>query len=278
VTAWHWLVGSERPTTAGELRELVDDTAAAAVDPEELAEVAAAAGYNAAFSWARHGPDGAFDVVIDPVSRPRAFRAPFPVSSSTPGPWHVYANDPLQGKLAGRLEPELRSFLADRLPNYMIPARFILLDALPRGPNEKLDRAALPAADGVRLEAVADFVAPRLPLEEELAEIWAELLDVDEVGVHDDFFTELGGHSLLATQLVSRIRDTFGIDLPLRSLFEAPTVARLAAVLGAGERKTAREATVARAGPDATVDARRLPDNEVDASLGEQSPDGGDAR
>jgi len=277
VAGWHWLVGSERPTTAGELRELVDDAAAAAVDPEELAEVAAAAGYNAAFSWARHGPDGAFDVVLDPVGRPRAGHVPFPVSSSTPEPWRVYANDPLQGKLAGRLVPELRSFLADRLPDYMVPARFVLLDALPLTPNEKPDRAALPAADGVRLEAVADYVAPRIPLEEQLAEIWAELLDLDDVGVHDDFFTELGGHSLLATQLVSRLRDTFGIDLPLRALFEAPTVACLAAVLGAGARDTAPAAPVARAGPDATVDVRRLSDNEVDALLGELSPDRGDA-
>jgi acyl carrier protein len=123
---------------------------------------------------------------------------------------------------------------------------------------------------------VADYVAPRLPLEEALAEIWAELLDVDEVGVHDDFFTELGGHSLLATQLVSRLRDTFGIDLPLRALFEAPTVARLSAVLAADQQDTAPAASAARAGPDATVDSRRLSDNE-DALLGELSPDGGDA-
>ena len=242
----------------------------------ELAEVAAAAGYNAAFSWARHGPDGAFDVILDSVGRPTAGRAPFPVSSSTPEPWRVYANDPLQGKLASRLVPELRSFLADRLPDYMVPARFVLLDALPVTPNGKLDRAALPAADGVRLEAVADYVAPRLPLEEELAEIWAELLGVDEVGVHDDFFTELGGHSLLATQLVSRLRDTLGIDLPLRALFEAPTVARLSAVLAADEQDTAPAASVARAGSDATVDATRLSDNEVDALLGELSSDGAD--
>jgi amino acid adenylation domain-containing protein len=277
VTAWHWLVGSERPTTAGELRELVDDAAAAAVDPEELAEVAAAAGYDAAFSWARHGPDGAFDVVLDRVGRPRDGRVPFPVSSNTPEPWRAYANDPLQGKLAGRLVPELRSFLAERLPDYMVPARFVLLDALPLTPNGKLDRAALPAPDGVRLEAVADYVAPRVPLEGELAEIWAELLDVDEVGVHDDFFTELGGHSLLATQLVSRLRETFEIDLPLRALFEAPTVARLAAVLGACEQDTAPPASVARARPDATLDTKRPSDNEVDALLGEPPPDGGDA-
>jgi amino acid adenylation domain-containing protein len=278
VAAWEWLAGSQRPMTAGELRELVDDAAAAAVDPEELAVVATAAGYDASFSWARHGPDGAFDVVLDPVGRQGTARAPFPLTSSTPEPWGVYANDPLQGKLAGRLLPELRSFLADRLPDYMVPARFVLLDSLPLTPNGKPDRAALPAPDSVRLELVADYVAPRIPLEEQLAAIWAELLEVEEVGVHDDFFTELGGHSLLATQLVSRIRDACGIDLPLRALFEAPTVARLAGVIAAGALSAAPKAPVARAGLDEGVDVTRLSDEEVAALLRELLPNESDAR
>jgi amino acid adenylation domain-containing protein len=278
VAAWHWLTGSERPTTAAELRELVQDAEAAAVDPEELARVAAESGYDVAFSWARHGPDGAFDVLLSRVGRRRAGRAPFPVSPSPPETWPVNANDPLQGKLAQRLVPELRSFLADRVPDYMVPARFVLLDALPVTPNGKPNRAALPAPDSVRLEVVADYVAPRVPLEKELATIWAELLDVDDVGVHDDFFTELGGHSLLATQLVSRIRNSLGIDLPLRTFFEAPTVARLAAVIAGRAQDAAPAAPITPVARRATGAVERLSDAEVDALLRELLPDGGDTR
>jgi amino acid adenylation domain-containing protein len=121
---------------------------------------------------------------------------------------------------------DLRSYLRDRLPDYMVPSAFITLEAMPLSPNGKIDRSALPAPDGTRLEPDEAFVAPRTPLEETLTEIWAKVLGVARVGIHDNFFT-LGGHSLLATQVVSRIREAFSIDLPLRSLFTAPTVAEL---------------------------------------------------
>jgi amino acid adenylation domain-containing protein len=122
---------------------------------------------------------------------------------------------------------ELRSFLQQKLPEYMVPSVFVFLDSLPLTPNGKLDRKALPAPDQTRPELEETFVAPRTPVEETLASIWAAVLKVDKVGIHDNFF-ELGGHSLLATQLFSRIRETFKIDLPLRSLFEAPTIYGLA--------------------------------------------------
>ena len=113
------------------------------------------------------------------------------------------------------------------LPEYMVPAAFMFLDSLPLTPNGKLDRKALPAPDQTRPELEETFVAPRTPVEETLASIWAGVLKLDQVGIHDNFF-ELGGHSLLAIQLISRIRDTFKLDLPLRSLFEAPTIDGLA--------------------------------------------------
>jgi len=120
----------------------------------------------------------------------------------------------------------LRGFLKERLPEYMIPAAFVFLDTLPLTPNGKLDRRALPEPDSQRREDEARYVPPRTAVEQGLAEIWAEVLRVDRVGIHDNFF-DLGGHSLLATRVASRIREVFRIELPLRALFEMPTVAGL---------------------------------------------------
>jgi amino acid adenylation domain-containing protein len=120
---------------------------------------------------------------------------------------------------------DLRSFLKKKLPDYMIPGAFVILDVLPLTPNGKVDRRALPAPD-FQHELQQSLVAPRTPIEEMLASIWTDVLGIELVGVHHNFF-ELGGHSLLATQVISRVRDTLAVELPLRSLFESPTVASL---------------------------------------------------
>jgi acyl carrier protein len=125
---------------------------------------------------------------------------------------------------------ELRGFLLERLPDHMVPATFVYLERLPIGATGKVDRLSLPEPESTRPTLEGAYVAPRSPIEEELAAIWAEVLMVDRIGVHDDFF-ELGGHSLLATLLITRIREAFGVDLPLRSLFEFPSVAELAVSL-----------------------------------------------
>ncbi|HEV2733485.1 MAG TPA: amino acid adenylation domain-containing protein, partial [Longimicrobiaceae bacterium] len=146
----------------------------------------------------------------------------------------VREDAPGERRLAGYLVPgeegldpaELRRHLRERLPAHLVPSALVVLDALPRTPGGKLDRRALPAPDA---SAAADdaFVAPRSPAEEILAGIWSEVLKLDRVGAHDNFF-EIGGHSLLATRVVSRIRQAFGAEVPLRALFEAPTLAGLA--------------------------------------------------
>ncbi len=120
----------------------------------------------------------------------------------------------------------LREFLKEKLPEYMVPRAYVVLESLPLTPNGKVDRRALRVPNTLTF-ARQDYVAPRTQVEELLVEIWAKVLGKEQVGVHDNFF-ELGGHSLLATQLVSRIRDTFQIDVPVRNLFEAPTVEQLA--------------------------------------------------
>ncbi|UKE71448.1 non-ribosomal peptide synthetase [Xanthomonas graminis] len=123
----------------------------------------------------------------------------------------------------------LRAQLAARLPEHMLPAAYVQLDALPLTPNGKLDRAALPAPDAQALDLQA-YVAPQGELEHVLATLWSELLGVEQVGRHDDFFA-LGGHSLLAVQLISRLRERLGVELPLAEVFAHPRVAALATVL-----------------------------------------------
>ena len=140
--------------------------------------------------------------------------------------------------------PELRSFLKEKLPDYMVPSAFVFLDALPLTPNGKVDRRALPSPEDGRPESEESYVAPRTPTEELLAAIWADVLKVERVGIHDNFF-DLGGHSLLVAQLFSRMRGAFKTDLPIRYLFEFPTVAGLAAKVvdqtqaGAGQNDNA---------------------------------------
>jgi amino acid adenylation domain-containing protein len=125
---------------------------------------------------------------------------------------------------------ELRNFLKEKLPDYMVPAAFMWLDALPLTPNGKVDRPALPTPDRAGSNVDGAFVGPRTPVEQALAGVWAELLGVERVSIHDNFF-ELGGHSLLATRLLSRLRDAFQVELPLRRLFADPTIAGLACAI-----------------------------------------------
>jgi acyl carrier protein len=121
---------------------------------------------------------------------------------------------------------ELRAHLKNKLPDYMVPSAFVVLDEMPLTPSGKVDRRALPEPSQLRPELESEFVVPRTPAEELLAEMWARTLKLERVGIHDNFF-DLGGHSLLATQLISQVRKTFRIELPLRSLFEEPTVSGL---------------------------------------------------
>jgi len=157
---------------------------------------------------------------------------------------------------------ELRTFLERRLPAYMIPSTFVFLKTMPLTPNGKIDRASLPSPDDARPGLQRLFVAPRTPIEKELAGIWAELLKLNEVGVEDSFF-ELGGHSLLATQVVSRMRKTFNCEIPLRSLFESPTIAQLAQQIAAS-RAIESERLLA--------EIEKLSDEEVETMLKTKEP------
>ena len=121
---------------------------------------------------------------------------------------------------------EIRCFLKQKLPDYMIPGAFVFLDALPLTPNGKIDRCALPKPDFSWSDMEETFVAPRAPTEQKVADIWISELKLEKVSIHDDFF-ELGGHSLIATQIISRLDQAFNIEFLLADIFEVPTVAEL---------------------------------------------------
>jgi amino acid adenylation domain-containing protein len=161
----------------------------------------------------------------------------------------------------------LRRRLAARLPEHMVPATFVAVDALPRTPSGKLDRRALPAPGGGRPTLAGGYVAPRTPAEETMASLWADVLGLERVGADDNFFTQLGGHSLLGTQLVSHVREAFGVELPLRALFEHPTVAGLAEALG-DMRESAPIRRIERSPEERGLsDVERLSEEEIDALL-----------
>jgi len=140
----------------------------------------------------------------------------------------------------------LRDYLKEALPDYMTPSSFVFLETLPLTANGKVDRRALPAPDGARPDGETEYAAPRTPVEEVLAGIWRELLSLERLGVHDNFFV-LGGHSLLATQLLARLLTLFKIELPLITVFQSPTIAEFADALRVHEAKPGQVDRIATA-------------------------------
>ena len=244
-----WLSGEGPPATVGQWRDLMRTMPVTGVEPEALWDLGSDLGYNTDITPASATRQHCYDVMFSRSEAEAIFPAISTAVDTKPRPWSAYATNPLRlhwaEDFAGHLVPQLRSFLQEKLPHYMVPSHFILLDSLPLTPNGKLNRKALPAPDQSRPELADAFVAPRTPNEETLAKIWCEVLNFDRVGINDNFF-ELGGHSLLATQVVSRIRATFEVELPLRSLFESPTVGGLAQVVVQSQMESAGSEQIAR--------------------------------
>jgi acyl carrier protein len=162
---------------------------------------------------------------------------------------------------------DLRAALERTLPGYMVPSAFVFLDAFPLTPNGKVDRRALPAPGDDRPELAGGFVAPRTAVEEELAAVWRDVLDVERVGVTDNFFA-LGGHSLLATQVMTRVEEAFGQEAPVRLLFEAPTIEALAERLVESGLGDMDQDALARA----LDDIENLTEDELEALLAPGEP------
>jgi SAM-dependent methyltransferase/acyl carrier protein len=229
LAAWEGLRRAEGVQTAGALRAVLASAGEGlAIEPEALCARAAELGYEVELSWQRGGVQGSYDVALWRRDQPEARRPLWPERRGQDAQsWAAYGNDPLQGHLAGQLGSQLRHFAQQRLPEYMVPAAVVLCEALPLTGRGKVDRQALPPAEwGLGVEPER-YRPARNALEQVLVELWQELLGVERVGVEDDFFQDLGGHSLLAIQLLARIRSHFQVELPLRLIFETPTIAQI---------------------------------------------------
>ena len=240
-TAMELMRGEEVLETVKELCEALEKEEG--IEPEELWSLSSGLPYAVEVSWARSDAKGSYDVLLkrrrgSGPDETAVAVAEFPEETIRVKSWSYYANNPLQGIFARKLVPQLRSYLKEKLPDYMVPAAFVVLDELPLTPNGKVDRRKLPAPERSRAGLADTFVAPRTQTEATLAGLWRDVLGREEVGIHDNFF-DLGGHSLLATQVTSRVRETFGVNLPLRHFFEKPTVAGLAEFVRTAEKDRA---------------------------------------
>jgi len=191
-------------------------------------------------------------------------------------PWALYSNrveERAASERASVLAQELREHLRARVPEYMVPAAFVWLEALPLTANGKLDRRALPApADAARLSSSAAYAAPETELQRQIEEIWNHVLGINNISIDSSFFN-IGGHSLLATQVVSRISDSLNFDIPLRLMFEKPTIRSFAEAIAALQTSTS---TSKRNAPrlvpvgsrnDSEIDVEQLTDEQVDALI-----------
>ncbi|MGZ4165053.1 MAG: condensation domain-containing protein, partial [Tumebacillaceae bacterium] len=232
------VAGLNPPRTVGEVKaSLRTLPAGTALEPDDL------------YMWERELPyhveirpanaSGRLQVIFRHHALEKAVQIP---ADSVNHPRTPYANNPLRAQLEINLVPLYRSLVSEKLPEYMVPSAFVLMEELPLNPNGKVDRKALPSPDKNRAASQAEYVAPRNETEQIVADVWKQLLGIEMIGIYDNFF-ELGGHSLLGTQVISRLRDRFQTELTVRTLFEAPTVEGLGQVLQANTSSTLHQAS-----------------------------------
>ena len=254
------LLETQSLSTAAELRHSVHESGDDAVDPETLWSLGEYLGYDVSIGLLGSGANGHYDVIFRRAQPSPPVSFGFPSARSLNSDPNQRVTNPVAGVQAQNLIAELRNHLQVRLPQHMMPASIVLVDAFPRTPNGKVDRRALPAPDMVYSSIINTYQPPNTQTERLLVAIWAEVLNVERVGITDNFF-ELGGHSLLATQLVSRIRAKFHKEMPVRAVFEAPTILALAAKLDRGEAQLphSQERTIGRQSRDVSSNRNGAP-------------------
>jgi amino acid adenylation domain-containing protein len=196
------------------------------LDPEDLWKLGEDLSYHTYICWSNPSTEGAYDVVFKRELNGKRDGIPL-LEPTEVESWSAFGNNPLWGRLTRGAISLLQSHLEQKLPGYMVPGAFVLLDDLPLTPNGKIDRQALLTLDTSRAKSDKEFVAPRTVIEKTLAQIWEKVLGLESVGVYDNFF-DLGGHSLLAAQVAFRVREAIQADVPLHMLFEVPEIASLA--------------------------------------------------
>lgn len=226
----NWIRNKESPKTVGRMRDGLKNATGWAIDPQDWWDLETVLPYRVEITWSSQTDTGDYDVlfihqdletIVDEAMLPSDISSPLKSVSQ-------YTNNPLQSNVARQLIPELRQHLKQTLLDYMIPSAFVPLEALPLTTSGKIDRRRLPILNNDLIHSPNEITTDSLTQTEiALIDIWKDLLRTNHVSTHDNFF-ELGGHSLLATQMTSRVRDTFKLELPLKSIFEAPTIAQLA--------------------------------------------------
>jgi acyl carrier protein len=204
-----------------------DEEIESAIHPEDLWQAPELQAYDLRLTYSHpHGRE-CFDLILSkrgttPLADPAEEE-----SATQPPVWDRYANNPVRAAVARRLTTSIRSQISNQLPDYMVPSALVAVDQLPLLPNGKLNRNALRAHNVRQTQRRVD-TPPRNPIEHALSIIWKEVLNTDHVDMRDDFFTDLGGHSLLAMQLISRIREAFQVETPLKLVFQTPTIEQFA--------------------------------------------------
>jgi amino acid adenylation domain-containing protein len=216
----------EDPETVGDLRKRLQEPTESGVDPEEFWSLDSSDAVQVELSATR---GDCFEVWFNPISgitRERLQPWAIPQTAADAG-WTSYANNPLRGTLGFKLAPELRQYLQERVPDYMVPAVFVMLESLPLMPNGKIDRRALPVPDDARPELRQAYVEPGSSLERTIWSIWREVLPIERIGANDNFF-ELGGHSLRLAVVHSKLVQALSRELSIMDLFQYPTIHSLA--------------------------------------------------
>lgn len=223
-----------QPNGADTVEALRQETSADnSVEPEDWYALASELSYQIQVNWSKHKGIAYVDVLFQQQNGRPLFGEES--SNSQPQPWSHYANNPLRAAYK-QLTPKLRTNLATYLPNYMLPSHFIYLDAMPLTPNGKVNRRALPAPTQLRSQFDTTFVKPQTEVEQQIATVWQTVLQLDQVGLHDNFF-DIGGNSLLIVQVQSQLRRLYAHQLAMTDLFQYPTVEALARYISQSQNK-----------------------------------------